>query len=129
MADGDITQRGTRVATPKRGRVERIFYADAAGKWQIIESAILDPPKYKATKYIRSITSIRMGGRWKSTFASTSYIYGLEMLAVLTTLVEDGDELANRAATFYIDNNNALLVILKNSANPLSIRAMAGLIW
>ena len=43
--------------------------------------------------------------------------------------MENGADLANTSATFYIDNNNALLAILKNSAEPTSIQAMAGLIW
>ena len=50
------------------------------------------------------------------------------MLAVLTTLMEKGAELANKSVTFYIDNN-ALLAILKNSAKPTPIQAMNGLIW
>ena len=51
------------------------------------------------------------------------------MLAVLTTLMEKGADLANRSVTFYIDNNDALLAILKNSARPTSIQATTGLIW
>ena len=51
------------------------------------------------------------------------------MLAVLTTLMAKGAGLANKSVTFYIDKNNALLAILKNSATPTSTQAMAGLIW
>ena len=51
------------------------------------------------------------------------------MLAVLTTSMEKGSDLANRTVTFYIDNNNAMSAILKNSAKPTSIQAMTGLIW
>ena len=87
------------------------------------------PSAFKSTKRIRSITYVRTGGRWKSTFASTSYIYGLEMVAVLTDLMEKGPDLANRSVTSYIDNNHALLAIHKNSANPISVHATTGLIW
>ena len=102
-----------RVATPKGDRTERIVYTDAAGKSQIIATVISGPSSFKNTKYIRSIAHIRTGGRWGETFTPTSYIYGLEMLAVLTTLTGKGAELANKSVTFYIDNDNALLAILK----------------
>ena len=102
-----------RVATPKGDRAPRVANNDAAGKSQIIASVILDPSSRKHAKYISSTTHIRTGGRWGKTFAPTSYIYGLEMLAVLTTLRGEGSDLANKSVTFYIDNNNALLAILK----------------
>ena len=46
-------------------------------------------------------------------FDSASYIYGLEMLVILTTLMEKGADLENCSVTFHIDNNYALLAILK----------------
>ena len=90
---------------------------------------ILDPSSFKNTKYIRPITHIRTGGRSRKTFATTSYIYGLEMLAVLATLMDKESDLGNKSPTFYIGNNNALLAILKKSAKPTYIQAMNGLIW
>ena len=36
--------------------------------------------------------------------------------------------MASRSATFYIDNN-AMLAILMNSAKPIPKQAMTGLIW
>ena len=116
------------VATQKGDLAERIVYTDAAGKSQIFAAVILGASAFRNTKYIRPIAHIRTGERWKSAFDSTSYIYGIEMLAVLTTLVEKGAGLENRLVTFYI-NNNAMLEILQNSATPASIQAMKGLIW
>merc|ERR1719158_1830588 len=118
-----------RVATPKGDRTERIVYTDAAGKSQIIAAVVSGPSTFKNTKYIRPAKHIRTGEKRKRTFAPTIYIYGLEMLAVLAALTEKGADLGNKSATFYIDSNNALLAILKNSAKPTSIQAMAGLIW
>ena len=51
------------------------------------------------------------------------------MLAVLTPFMEKGAELANKSVTFYIDNTNSMMAILKNSAKPTSIQAKAGIIW
>ena len=118
-----------RVATPKTDRTDRIVYTDAAGKSRIIAAVIIDPTGFKHTKYLRSVTHVRTGKRWVRTFAYTSYIYGLEMLTILATLMERGDDIRNQSVTFYIDNNNALLAILKNSAKPVAIQAMTGLIW
>ena len=72
-----------RVATPKTDRTDRIVYTDAAGKSRIIAAVVIDPANFKHTKYLRSVTHIRTGLRWAKTFADTSYIYGLEMLAIL----------------------------------------------
>ena len=118
-----------RVATPNTDRTDRIVYTDAAGKSRIVAAVIIGPTNFKHTKYLRSVTHIRTGMRWAKTCADTSYIYGLEMLAILATLMERGDDIRNQSVTFYIDNNNALSAILKNSAKPLAIRAMTGLIW
>ena len=40
-----------------------------------------------------------------------------------------GSELDNRSVTFYIANDNSILEILKNSAQPIAIQEMNGLIW
>ena len=72
-----------RVATPKTDRTDRIVYTDAAGKSRIIAAVVIDPANFKHTKYLRSVRHIRTGLRWAKTFADTSYIYGLEMLAIL----------------------------------------------
>ena len=51
------------------------------------------------------------------------------MLAVITTLMGEGSDLGDRSVAFYIENNNALLEILKNSSHPDSIQATSGPIW
>ena len=104
-----------RVATPKGGPAGRVVYTDASGKSQIIAASILDPSSVKNTKYIRPITHVRAGGRWKKTYDSTRYICGLEMLAVLATLMEKGAGLANKSVTIYIDDDNAALAIFKKT--------------
>ena len=100
-------------------------------RWQSANNCavILDPSTFKTTRYIRSITSIRTGARWAATIASTRYIYGIGMMADRGTLMGNGASLANRPAAFYIDNNNAILEILKNPAKPMAMQAMTGLLW
>ena len=79
-----------RIAIPKGGRAERIVYTEADGKSQIIAVVVLGPSTFKNTKYIRAITHILTGERWKSIFDSTIRIYGIGILAVLTALMEEG---------------------------------------
>ena len=53
-------------------------------------------------------------------------ISGLEALEVLVALLGPKNDIRGRSATFYIDNNNALSGIVKNSATPVAIQAMVG---
>ena len=118
-----------RVASPKPKRPERVVYTDAAGKSQIIAAVIIDPTTFLESKTINKVRATRTGRRWKETFEDTSYIYGLEMLAILAILMTEGEDLRGRSVTFYIDNNNALTALIKNSATPTAIQALTALIW
>ena len=41
----------------------------------------------------------------------------------------EGEYLRGESGTFYIDNNNAIEALIKNSATPISIKALSALIW
>ena len=41
----------------------------------------------------------------------------------------EGDDLRGKTVTFYIDNDNALVALIKNSATPTAIQALTALIW
>ena len=84
-----------RIATPKKDKAERVVYTDASWKSPGISAFPLGPSTFRATKYMRSITSAETGDRRKSTTAKTRYIYSLEMLAALGTFMEKGEELPN----------------------------------
>ena len=51
------------------------------------------------------------------------------MLAVLAILMDKNNGLKGRTVTFYIDNNNALQALIKNSGNPIEVQALTALIW
>ena len=118
-----------RVATPKPTVTERVVYTDAAGKSAIIAAVIFDPVRYTRDKTIDSVWSLKTGYRWKSTFAKTNFIYGLEMLALLALLMDETNDLRDKSVTFYIDNDNALQALVKNTAGPTVIQGMVALIW
>ena len=50
---------------------------------------------------------------WVSVFDSTTYIYGLEMLAIIATLMKCRTILRGRNVVFYIDNTNAKDALVK----------------
>ena len=118
-----------RVATPKPKLTERVVYTDAAGKAKIIAAGIIGPITFAECKTVKRVCATRTGHRWIKTFEDTSYIYGLEMLEILATLMTEGDDLRGKSATFYIDNNNALVALIKNSATPIAIQALTAQIW
>ena len=90
---------------------------------------MLTPGTFEASDTIDSIIASKTANAWRKTFGKTCYIYGLEMLAVLAILMAKNNGLEGRTATFYIDNNNALQALVKNSGNPIEIQALAALIW
>ena len=76
-----------RAASPKPKLTERAVYTDAAGKSQIIAASIIDPIIFADCETIKRVCATRTGHRWIKTFEDTRYIYGLEMLAILATLM------------------------------------------
>ena len=71
-----------RIATPKPKLTQRVVYTDAAGRTRIIAAVIIDPNTFLESKTINKVCATRTGRRWIKTFEDTSYIYGLEMLAI-----------------------------------------------
>ena len=118
-----------RVATPKPKLTERAVYTDAAGKSQIIDASIIDPITLAESKTIKRVCATRAGSRWVKTSEDTIYIYGLEMLAALETLMAEGGDIRRKSVTFYIDNNNAMEALIQNSSAPIAIQALTALIW
>ena len=118
-----------RVATQKPKLTERAVYTDASGKSKIIDAATIDPATFAVNKTIKRVCATRTGRRRVETFEDASYIYGLDMLAALATLMAEGEDIRGKSVTFYIDNNNAREAIIKNSATPIAIQALTALIW
>ena len=72
---------------------------------------------------------LKTGFRRKSTSAKTNFVYGLELSALLSLLQQDNNDIRDKSATFYIDNNNALQALVRNTARPTVIQCMVALIW
>ena len=115
-----------RMDTPKRPMDERIVYTDSAGKSEIIASLRITPEPVVASDRLDSVRAPETGHKRRRTSGKTCYIYGFEVLAVLAILPEMVNELRNRPATFYIDDNNVISALIKSAANPPEIHAMRG---
>ena len=124
-----LGQLPARKATPQPSVPERVVYTDAAGKSAIIAAVVIDPSRFTESKTIDTVWSLKTGLRWKSTFAKTNFIYGLELLALLALLMEKGNDIRGKSVTFYIDNDNALHALVKNASEPTVIQGMVALIW
>ena len=105
-----------RNATPKPAIPERVVYTDASGKSAIIDAATLDPARFASSVTIDGAWSLKTGFRRKSTFVKTNFIYGLELLALLALLHQDNNDIRDKSATFYFDNNNALQALVRNTS-------------
>lgn len=115
--------------TPKPPTAERIFYTDASGKTEIISVSRLTPETFASSDRLGPARSPKNSRKWRSTFENPCYIYGLEVLAALPILLGRRNELRDKSVTFYIDNDNSICELIKNTANPPEIQAAVGLIW
>ena len=118
-----------RKALPQPSLPVRVVYTDAAGKSGIIAAVTIDPIRFGKDKAIDCVWPLKTGYSWKSTFAKTSFIYGMGLLSLFALLMQKGNDLRNKAVTFYIDNDNALQASVKNNAGPTVIQGMVALIW
>ena len=109
---------GPRKATPKHQRTERIAYSDASGKSQITATARLTPETSAPVDRHGSFRASKTSNRRCETFEKTCYIYGIEVLGVLETLLGKCNELRRKSVTCYIDNINAPLRINQECGRP-----------
>ena len=58
-----------------------------------------------------------------------SYIYGLEMLAILAIICFLWEHLRNKNITLYIDNSNARDALVKGHSKTIVINRMVQIFW
>ena len=107
-----------RTAVRRERYPKYIVYTDAATKKEIIAAILITREKFTKHQKIDLCTSSVTGGEWSETFAATSHIYGLEMLALMAMIWERGERMRGSCVTFYIDNQNARKALIKIPAKP-----------
>ena len=86
--------------------------------------------RYLRTRQInRQLNGQSDGPKMENIIPRENHIYGLEMMALLAVLMTSDAPIEGLSVVFYIDNNNALEAVVKNSATPIVIQSMTFLIW
>ena len=118
-----------RIATPKPKFPELIIYTDAATRTNTICAVLFDPIAFATNKSLIIIQSDTVPIEWHRAFGSTNLIEGLEMLALVSFVVEHGPQLAGRSVAAYVDNNCALTALIKGSAKSEVLNNLVQLFW
>ena len=100
------------------------IYTDAATSTGITAALVFNneiPSDHPAIDELRGETSPPL---WGATFDSATYIYGLEMLAVVGILLFLGAGLRNKTVVFYIDNSNCRDALARGYTNTKVIDSL-----
>ena len=98
---------------------DKIIYTDAATETMIIAIVVFDKHDFDATATISEAYMEVAGGEWKSLFAPTRLIYGLELIALIQTFADPRIDIDNKSVTFYIDNNASKMALIKGDSKCL----------
>ena len=117
-----------RCASPLRLRPRRvlkwdlfpsyIINADAATLANIIAAAVKESDAFADKQTYKFPMAAKTDDSRETIFGETSYIYGLEMIPLLSLFIEKGNDARWRNRTFYIDNQNALKPPVRTRAGP-----------
>ena len=106
-----------------------IIYTDAATPTRIVASLVIDVPVFDATGEFHNLWAEPADPKWESTFILTTYIYGLDMLAILATILLEGGFLRGKNVTFYSDNSNCRDALVRGYTETEIIDRMVKLFW
>ena len=113
----------------KSCRPEIIIYTDAATSTRIVAAIILDVAEFLRVGEFQAVFKEVSSLEWQTTFKDTTYIYGLEMLAIIATVYILGDFLRNKNVVFYVDNSNAKDALVKGFSPTRIINRMVRIFW
>ena len=108
---------------------DKIIYTDAATETMILASLVFDKLDFDATGHISEAYHEVATDEWLALFSETNLIYGLELLAAVQTAADPRIDLDNMNVTFYIDNNNALIALIKADSKRRIIQILVRLFW
>ena len=104
-----------------------VIYTDAATSTSILAAVIYDQCVFLIEGVAEWVLSEVSEPDWATFSDHTTYIYGLEMLAILQTALATGELLMGGNVVFYIDNSNSMGALIRGSPDTLVIRKMAQL--
>ena len=118
-----------RVVEPKSSRPEVLIYTDAATSTRIVAAVVLDVNEFLNLGEFQAVFKEISSTSWESTFKDTTYIYGLEMLAVIATIYLLGEFLRNKNVVIYVDNTNTKDALVKGFSPTRVINRMIQIFW
>ena len=106
-----------------------IIYTDAATGAMIMASIVISRPAFLTSQRISFCGGIRASGDWAVLFSETSLIYGIELTALVLTVMGPQIPSDNCCIAFYVDNSCALSAIAKVDCFRTAISVLARLFW
>ena len=126
VGDGHLKPR---IAGPQAEVADATVVTDSAKSTMIVAAVTLDRPLFIQHHTVAEARSETLGPHRANLFAETNLIYGMETLALLVFLCGGDPDLKVKAATFHIDNENAINAVIKCNSKSDVITAMDHLIW
>ena len=118
-----------RVVEVTSTRPEVIIYTDAATSTRIVAAIVLDVDIFLRIGEFQAVFEEISSEEWSNTFKDTTYIYGLEMLAIIAVVYILGEYLKNKNIVFYVDNSNSKDALVKGFSPTPVINRMTQLFW
>ena len=110
-------------------RPEVIIYTDAATSTRIVAAIVLDVEIFLRIGEFQALFEEISSEERSNTFKDTTYIYGLEMLAIIAVVYILGEYLENKNIVFYVDNSNSKDALVKGFSPTVAINRMTQLFW
>ena len=123
-----------RVVEIKPPHPEVLIYTDAASGKVGSDSAslaavVLIPDDFHASGCFSAVLSEHADSSWETIFSETTYIFGLELLAVVATVFFLRDFLRGKNVIFYVDNSNTKDALVRGYSNTPVINTLVQIFW
>ena len=114
---------------PKSPRREVLVYTDSATSARIVASLAIDVKDFENHMGIRNLWAEVPYPKWGNTCILTTYIYGVEMIAILSAIFLDAEYIRGKNVAFYIDNSNFREAVVRGDTETKAINRMVELFW
>ena len=108
---------------------EFVIYTDAATSTKVLAALLLKVEDFDFDPCFEELRVETSEEEWETTFRDTTYIYGLEMIAIVATVLVLGEKLRGKNVTFYIDNSNCRDALVRGQTDTKVIDNLVKLFW
>ena len=118
-----------RAISTKPTNREFIIYTDAATSTKAVAALLLEVEEFDSGPCFEELRADASEPGWETTFINTTYIYGLEMIAIAATVLVLGERLRGKNVTFYIDSSNCRDALVRGKTDTKVIDNLVKLFW